>query len=214
MDQQPDEQGAFPLQPGPFPVPSRQAEWRYGGKVMKRPDQSASSWPSPMDTELATITAKGQVTIRKSIREALRLQQGRSAALGSGGRGCAGESAAADPLRGDDRRVSFPWYPAYRDSGIVWIGELPEHDGFLDLDDLNTILISESALERDLLRPGDVLMNKGGDFDKLGCGCIGDGAIKDYNLRNHVFAVRPHSLPPSWLNVYTSSMQANSTFIS
>jgi hypothetical protein len=29
-----------------------------------------------------------------------------------------------------------------------------------------------------------------------------------------VFAVRPHSLPPSWLNVYTSSMQANSTFIS
>jgi AbrB family looped-hinge helix DNA binding protein len=29
-----------------------------------------------MDPELATITAKGQVTIPKAIREALRLQQG------------------------------------------------------------------------------------------------------------------------------------------
>lgn len=31
---------------------------------------------SPMDPELATITAKGQVTIPKAIREGLNLQQG------------------------------------------------------------------------------------------------------------------------------------------
>jgi len=43
---------------------------------MKRSGQSTPTWLSPMDTELATITAKGQVTIPKAIREALRLQQG------------------------------------------------------------------------------------------------------------------------------------------
>jgi type I restriction enzyme S subunit len=57
-------------------------------------------------------------------------------------------------------------------------------------------------------------MNEGGDFDKLGRGCIWDDAIKPCIHQNHVFAVRPHSVRPSWLNLYTSSMQANAYFIS
>jgi type I restriction enzyme S subunit len=57
-------------------------------------------------------------------------------------------------------------------------------------------------------------MNEGGDFDKLGRGCIWDGTINPCIHQNHVFAVRPHSIRPSWLNVYTSSAQANSYFIS
>ena len=32
-------------------------------------------WPRPMDTEFATNTAKGQMTIPKAIREALKLRQ-------------------------------------------------------------------------------------------------------------------------------------------
>jgi type I restriction enzyme S subunit len=87
-------------------------------------------------------------------------------------------------------------------------------DGFLDLENVHTITISESSLNRYLLRPGDVLMNEGGDFDKLGRGCIWDGTINPCIHQNHVFAVRPHSIRHSWLNVYTSSAQANSYFIS
>ena len=149
--------------------------------------------------------------------------------------------------------MSFPRYPAYKPSGVEWLGEVPEHwqvkplkrvadiqtglakgkevetegsvevpflrvanvqDGFLDLENVHTITISESSLNRYLLRPGDVLMNEGGDFDKLGRGCIWDGTINPCIHQNHVFAVRPHSIRPSWLNVYTSSAQANSYFIS
>jgi type I restriction enzyme, S subunit len=87
-------------------------------------------------------------------------------------------------------------------------------DGFLDLENVHMITIQESSLSRYLLNPGDVLMNEGGDFDKLGRGCIWDGVISPCIHQNHIFAVRPHSIRPSWLNVYTSSKQANSYFIS
>jgi type I restriction enzyme, S subunit len=87
-------------------------------------------------------------------------------------------------------------------------------DNFLDLENVHMITIQESSLSRYLLRPGDVLMNEGGDFDKLGRGCIWDGVINPCIHQNHVFAVRPHSIRPSWLNAYTSSKQANSYFIS
>jgi type I restriction enzyme S subunit len=149
--------------------------------------------------------------------------------------------------------MSFPRYPAYKDSGVVWLGEVPQHwevkplkrvaeiqtglakgkevepegsvevpflrvanvqDNFLDLENVHMITIQESSLSRYLLRPGDVLMNEGGDFDKLGRGCIWDGMINPCIHQNHVFAVRPHSIRPSWLNAYTSSKQANSYFIS
>ena len=149
--------------------------------------------------------------------------------------------------------MSFPRYPAYKDSGLEWLGEVPEHwvvmalkrvatiqtglakgkevepehcvevpflrvanvqDGFLDLEQIHTILIPDQSLTRYLLRPGDVLMNEGGDFDKLGRGAIWNGEIEPCIHQNHVFAVRPHSVSPSWLNAYTSSEQANSYFIS
>jgi type I restriction enzyme S subunit len=149
--------------------------------------------------------------------------------------------------------MSFPRYPAYKPSGVEWLGEVSEHwevkplkrvaeiqtglakgkevepgesvdvpflrvanvqDGFLDLVQVHTIRIPESSLERYLLRSGDVLMNEGGDFDKLGRGCVWDCAINLCIHQNHVFAVRPYSIRPSWLNVYTSSLQANSYFIS
>ncbi len=43
---------------------------------MGRPARSEPLWTTLMEPELATITAKGQVTIPKAIREALALRQG------------------------------------------------------------------------------------------------------------------------------------------
>ena len=86
-------------------------------------------------------------------------------------------------------------------------------DGHLALDDIATIDIEPEQLERYLLRAGDVLMNEGGDFDKLGRGAIWNGQIEDCIHQNHVFAVRPHSVSSSWLNQVTSSQYAQFYFM-
>jgi type I restriction enzyme S subunit len=78
-------------------------------------------------------------------------------------------------------------------------------DGYLDLETVATIEIPTEDLERYALKPGDVLMNEGGDFDKLGRGHVWDGQIDPCITQNHVFAVRPHKVLSKWLNAITSS---------
>ncbi|CAH0164656.1 Type-1 restriction enzyme EcoKI specificity protein [Roseomonas sp. CECT 9278] len=78
-------------------------------------------------------------------------------------------------------------------------------DGFIDIDDVSEIEIAATDLGRYLLRAGDVLMNEGGDFDKLGRGQVWNGAIDPCIHQNHVFAVRPHGIEPEWLALVTSA---------
>jgi type I restriction enzyme, S subunit len=140
-----------------------------------------------------------------------------------------------------------------KDSGVEWLGEVPEHwhvkplkhlaavqtgmakgkdlegletadipylrvanvqDGYLDLEEVHLLSVPITSIERYLLKKGDVLMNEGGDFDKLGRGCIWSGEIEPCVHQNHVFAVRPHSISGAWLNAFTASKSANSYFIS
>ncbi|WP_052142546.1 restriction endonuclease subunit S [Burkholderia pseudomallei] len=86
-------------------------------------------------------------------------------------------------------------------------------DGFLALDDIATIDIEPEQLDRYRLQAGDVLMNEGGDFDKLGRGAIWHGQIQDCIHQNHVFAVRPHGVDARWLNQITSSQYAQYYFM-
>jgi type I restriction enzyme S subunit len=78
-------------------------------------------------------------------------------------------------------------------------------DGYLDLNDVATIEIAPHELRRYSLHPGDVLMNEGGDYDKLGRGHIWHGEIPGCIHQNHVFAVRPHRIESEWLNLVTSA---------
>lgn len=87
-------------------------------------------------------------------------------------------------------------------------------DGFLALNDVTTIDIEPEQLSRYRLLPGDVLMNEGGDFDKLGRGAVWNGEIQDCIHQNHVFAVRPFSISSRWLNHITSSAYARFYFMS
>lgn len=75
-------------------------------------------------------------------------------------------------------------------------------DGYLDLKEIKTIKIPKSKSERFLLRENDVLVNEGGDFDKLGRGSIWFGQISPCAHQNHVFAVRTNinKLSPSFFN--------------
>lgn len=87
-------------------------------------------------------------------------------------------------------------------------------DGFIDLDDMSKIELSRHDLRRYSVLPGDVLMNEGGDLDKLGRGAIWRGEINPCVHQNHVFVVRCRSaLLPDYLNVWTATRPARNFFL-
>lgn len=105
--------------------------------------------------------------------------------------------------------------------GKQYSGELLEYpylrvanvqDGYLKLDDILTVEVPASEAASNLLACGDVLMNEGGDIDKLGRGCVWRDEIAPCLHQNHVFAVRPHSVDPEWLALWTSTLQAKRYF--
>jgi type I restriction enzyme, S subunit len=62
--------------------------------------------------------------------------------------------------------------------------------GWLKLDEIKTIRVTLAEKERLLLRAGDILMNEGGDRDKLGRGWIWSAQIDECIHQNHVFRIR------------------------
>lgn len=85
--------------------------------------------------------------------------------------------------------------------------------GFVDLTEVKEISVLESEVERYSLRAGDVLMNEGGDNDKLGRGTVWQAQIEPCLHQNHVFAIRPNgSLRAEWLATFTQSEQARTYF--
>lgn len=85
-------------------------------------------------------------------------------------------------------------------------------DGYLDLEDVLTVEVPASEAASNLLAKGDVLMNEGGDIDKLGRGCVWRDEIAPCLHQNHVFAVRPHTVDADWLALWTSTLEAKRYF--
>ncbi len=88
-------------------------------------------------------------------------------------------------------------------------------DGYLDLSEIKFIEIEKSKIDRYSLQYGDVLLTEGGDFDKLGRGCMWRGQIESCIHQNHVFVVRTDSeqLLPEFLSYQTSSSYGKSYFL-
>ncbi len=88
-------------------------------------------------------------------------------------------------------------------------------DGYLDLTDIKTVRVTRKELEQLRLQVGDVLMNEGGDFDKLGRGAVWSGEIEDCVHQNHVFRVRTDSssLLPYFLAFYSESSFGKKYFL-
>lgn len=80
-------------------------------------------------------------------------------------------------------------------------------DGRLELNEVKTIRIPVANAEMVMLQPGDVLMNEGGDFDKLGRGAVWEGQIRNCLHQNHVFRVRcdQKKLLPRFLALWAAS---------
>jgi type I restriction enzyme S subunit len=85
-------------------------------------------------------------------------------------------------------------------------------DGYFDLTEVVKIEVAISEVDRYRLQKGDVLMNEGGDYDKLGRGDVWSGEIDPCLHQNHVFAVRPLRINPEWLSVLTGSDYAKRFF--
>ncbi|MBL8339720.1 MAG: restriction endonuclease subunit S [Rhodoferax sp.] len=87
-------------------------------------------------------------------------------------------------------------------------------DGYVDLTDVATIRVSREDVRRYAVRAGDVLMNEGGDLDKLGRGTLWRGQIDPCVHQNHVFVVRcREGLLPEYLSVWTGSATARRYFL-
>jgi type I restriction enzyme S subunit len=88
-------------------------------------------------------------------------------------------------------------------------------DGYLDLSDVKTVNVTMQELDKLRLKEGDVLMNEGGDFDKLGRGTVWRGEIADCVHQNHVFRVRPvaNKLRSDYLAYWSQSVYGKKYFI-
>jgi type I restriction enzyme S subunit len=78
--------------------------------------------------------------------------------------------------------------------------------GHLNLDHIKHIQATEDEIRSLRLIPGDVLLNEGGDRDKLGRGWIWEGQIAECVHQNHVFRVRLNPLlaVPKFISHYAN----------
>jgi type I restriction enzyme, S subunit len=88
-------------------------------------------------------------------------------------------------------------------------------DGYLDLSEIKNINIEKHRVERFLLRNNDVLVNEGGDFDKLGRGSIWHNQVNPCVHQNHVFVVRTNqdSLLPMFFNHLSGSQHGKKYYM-
>jgi type I restriction enzyme S subunit len=85
--------------------------------------------------------------------------------------------------------------------------------GYVDLTEVLDIEVPQSEADRYLLEPDDVLMNEGGDNDKLGRGTVWQGQIAPCIHQNHVFAVRLFDKTlAEWVARFTSTDAARAYF--
>lgn len=95
---------------------------------------------------------------------------------------------------------------------MVYLRVANVQDGYLKLDEMQTVEVTPEEAENYLLQHGDVLMNEGGDIDKLGRGCVWREEIKSCLHQNHVFSVRPRLVEPEWLALWTSTLEEKRYF--
>nr|WP_208492116.1 restriction endonuclease subunit S [aff. Roholtiella sp. LEGE 12411] len=88
-------------------------------------------------------------------------------------------------------------------------------DGYIDISHISYIEVLHNEIERYSLHDGDILMNEGGDNDKLGRGAVWKAEINPCLHQNHVFSVRPNDKRmSSWIALLTSSSYAKFYFFS
>jgi type I restriction enzyme S subunit len=87
--------------------------------------------------------------------------------------------------------------------------------GYLDLSEMHEIDASEGEIQDLALQAGDVLLNEGGDRDKLGRGWVWENQLSLCIHQNHVFRARPIPgvVDPYYLSHWANSPDAVAYFL-
>jgi type I restriction enzyme S subunit len=106
----------------------------------------------------------------------------------------------ADVVGGVTKDAKKQADPAYVEVPYLRVANVQR--GHLKLDEVSTIRVDPKRAETLRLRRGDVLLNEGGDRDKLARGWVWEGQIADCIHQNHVFRARVHEprLDPYFLS--------------
>jgi type I restriction enzyme S subunit len=88
-------------------------------------------------------------------------------------------------------------------------------DGFITTNDVKTLRLPLTLVDRFRLESGDVLLTEGGDFDKLGRSAVWGGQIDPCLHQNHVLRVRCFRLEllPEFLTAYLASPEGRAYFL-
>lgn len=80
--------------------------------------------------------------------------------------------------------------------------------GHVDLSEVKSITVERASADKLRLEVGDLLLNEGGDRDKIGRGWVWDGAVPEMIHQNHVFRVRlrERGLSPVFVSHYANEM--------
>lgn len=85
--------------------------------------------------------------------------------------------------------------------------------GWIDLSDVAETHVTSAEVEKYSLAEGDVLMNEGGDNDKLGRGAVWTAPFHPCLHQNHVFCVRPRERHyAEWISLATNAQYARDFF--
>jgi type I restriction enzyme S subunit len=89
-------------------------------------------------------------------------------------------------------------------------------DGYLDLNEIKTIEVLPSDLEKYRLLEGDILYTEGGDKDKLGRGTIWNNEIQNCIHQNHIFRARLYlkTMSQKFVGYYSQTKSAKDYFFS
>ena len=85
--------------------------------------------------------------------------------------------------------------------------------GFINTGIIKFLSLPEVEAAKYFLEANDLLINEGGDFDKVGRCALWDGRINDCIHQNHIFRVRPIVNNPKWLDVAINSDESRQYFL-
>lgn len=80
--------------------------------------------------------------------------------------------------------------------------------GYLALDEMKSIVVDRNVAASLTLQRGDILLNEGGDRDKIGRGWVWEDQIEDCIHQNHVFRVRLYdrAINPFFVSHYANEL--------